>query len=99
MLKFSLFDAALPYAEFLSTFGGPADRDRWDQRRAALTLTPEQTGLLGKFTRVTNVLVLAGAWCGDCANNVPIFEKFASVATVIQQIGRASCRERVCSTV
>ncbi len=84
MLKFSLFDAALPYAEFLSTFGGPADRDRWDQRRAAVALTPEQVELLGKFTRVTQVMVLAGAWCGDCAAQCPILERFAEVAPALR---------------
>ena len=84
MLKFSLFDAALPYAEFLSTFGGPADRDRWDQRRAAVTLTPEQVELLGKFTRVTHVMMLAGAWCGDCAAQCPILERFAEVAPALR---------------
>ena len=84
MLNFSLFEAALPYAEFLETFGGPADRDRWDQRRAGVTLTPEQVELLGKFTRVTNVLVLAGAWCGDCAAQCPILERFAEAAPVLR---------------
>ncbi len=30
------------------------------------------------------VLVLAGAWCGDCINQCPIHEHFAAVAPVIQ---------------
>ena len=84
MLPFSFFDAALPYAEFLGTFGGPADRDRWDQRRAAVVPTAEQAQLLKKFTRVTNVLVLAGAWCGDCAAQCPILERFSEVAPVLR---------------
>ncbi len=84
MLKFSLFDAALPYAEFLGAFGGPADRDRWDQRRAAVVLTAEQVELLTKFTRVTHVMVLAGAWCGDCAAQCPILERFAEVAPALR---------------
>ncbi|MCP6726345.1 thioredoxin family protein, partial [Klebsiella pneumoniae] len=30
------------------------------------------------------VLCLAGAWCGDCVNQCPIFEHFAAAAPVIQ---------------
>lgn len=80
MLPFSSFDAALPYDDFLGRFGTAADKDRWDRTRKAAALTAEQTALLGKFTRRTNVLVLAGAWCGDCAGQCPIFERFAEAA-------------------
>jgi hypothetical protein len=30
-----------------------------------------------------NVMCLAGAWCGDCINQCPIFEHFAASAPVI----------------
>jgi len=30
------------------------------------------------------VLVLAGAWCGDCAGQCPIFERFAQVQPLIE---------------
>lgn len=83
MLPFSLFDAALPYADFLGQFGVPADRTRWDAVRSEVVLTLEQLTMLGAFTRHTNVLVLAGAWCGDCAKNCPIFERFAEIAPAL----------------
>ena len=80
MIAFDKFQAGLTYDEFLSTHGTPADRERWDRTRKAVQLTDEQTALLSQFTRTTNVLVLAGAWCGDCAGQCPIFEVFAAVA-------------------
>jgi thiol-disulfide isomerase/thioredoxin len=47
-------------------------------------LTPAQSDLLAQFTRETNVLVLAGAWCGDCSGQCPIFERFAEAAPVLK---------------
>jgi hypothetical protein len=84
MISFDLFPAALPYDEFLTRFGTATDRARWDGTRQAVTLTDAQRQLLDLFTRRTNVLVLAGAWCGDCANQCPIFERFAEAAPVLQ---------------
>lgn len=84
MIAFDKFRAGVPYAEFLATHGKPADRDRWDRARAAVHLTDEQQKLLASFTRETNLLVLAGAWCGDCAANCPIFDRFAEVAPVLK---------------
>jgi thiol-disulfide isomerase/thioredoxin len=46
-------------------------------------LTLDQTDLLQQFRRQTNVLVLAGAWCGDCARQCPIFTRFAEAAPVL----------------
>ncbi|MFO0848473.1 MAG: thioredoxin family protein [Gemmataceae bacterium] len=84
MLPFAFFDKALSYADFFAAHGTPADQARWDRTRAAVRLTDEQTALLQSFTRTTNVLLLAGAWCGDCAGNCPIFEAFAAAAPVLK---------------
>jgi thiol-disulfide isomerase/thioredoxin len=83
MLPFDSFADALPYDAFLRQFGTPADRANWDRVRAAVTLTPDQTALLGTFVRTTHVMVLAGAWCGDCVDQCPIFERFAEAASVL----------------
>lgn len=84
MLSFDFYNAALPYDEFFTTFGKPTDKPRWDATRAKVALTAEQQKLLGQFKRRMNVLVLAGAWCGDCAGQCPIFERFAELAPSIQ---------------
>lgn len=83
MNLFDSFTAALPLSDFLAKYGGDADRKRWTRAREQSHLTHGQKTLLGKFTRRTNVLVLAGAWCGDCSSQCPIFEAFAAAAPVI----------------
>lgn len=83
MLPFDTFNRALPYDAFLAKYGTASDTARWDRTREEVALTDEQRALLSKFTRRTNVLVLAGAWCGDCAAQCPIFERFAGVAPVL----------------
>lgn len=74
---------ALPYAEFLAAHATPEQRARWDAVHARVLLAPEQERLLAGFVRRMPVLVLAGAWCGDCVNQCPIFARFAAAAPVI----------------
>ncbi len=74
------FDAALSYHDFLARHATPDQRSRWDAFHARVTLTPAQTAVLGSFVRRMPVLVLAGAWCGDCVNQCPIFAHFAAAA-------------------
>jgi len=77
------FEAALPYRQFLERHGTPDQRSRWDAFHARVILTPDQKSLLGGFVRRMPVLVLAGAWCGDCVNQCPIFDHFAAAAKKI----------------
>jgi thiol-disulfide isomerase/thioredoxin len=78
MLDYSAkFAQALPYQEFLQKHGTEAHRQRWAAVHARVALSPEQTQLLAGFTRDMYVLVMAGAWCGDCVEQCPIFEHFA----------------------
>jgi len=83
MNLFPSFEHALPMSEFLAHYGSEGDRVRWQTVYERVHLTQVQRTLLGRFQRVTNVLVLAGAWCGDCANQCPIFERFAEAAPVL----------------
>ena len=68
----------LPYDEFLDRFATDQQRDDWNAVRDDLTLTDAQNELLDSFPRQMHVLVLAGAWCGDCVSQCPIFEAFAA---------------------
>lgn len=78
------FESALPYRSFLEKYGTPEQRRRWDDFYDHVTLSPEQRQLLASFVREMKVLVMAGAWCGDCVNQCPIFERFAEVNDRIQ---------------
>lgn len=83
MNLFNKFSLGLPLDAFLTKYGTPADKAKWQRAAEQTQLTDAQKLLLGKFVRRTNVLVLAGAWCGDCASQCPIFERFAEIAPVI----------------
>jgi hypothetical protein len=78
------FAHGLPYADFLQRHGTDVHRARWEAVYNQVVLTAAQRELLGSFTRAMPVLCLAGAWCGDCVNQCPIFAHFAQAAPPIQ---------------
>ena len=80
----SAFDESLPYAAFLDKYATPEQRRRWDAMHLRIELSADQTALLGGFVRRMPVLVLNGAWCGDCINQCPIFDHFAAASTAIE---------------
>jgi hypothetical protein len=84
MNLFAKFEAGAPLSAFLAKYGSDAHRNKWKLAAEQTGITGEQRKLLGAFTRKMNVLVLAGAWCGDCSSQCPILERFAEAAPVIQ---------------
>ena len=78
-----IFADALPYGAFLDRYANPAQRPRWDAMHARIALDAAQVDLLRGFVRRMPVLVLNGAWCGDCINQVPIFDHFARSSPAI----------------
>jgi hypothetical protein len=81
MFDFSAkFGAGLVYADFLKTHGTEAHRSRWADLHARVQLTKDQQSLIASFKREMKVLCLAGAWCGDCVNQCPIFDHFAATS-------------------
>jgi len=84
MIEFNLFQSALPCSQFLKRYGTVEDVTRWQKRQASITLNNDQKQLLQLFTRQTNVLFLAGAWCGDCVQQCTIVERFAEIAPAIR---------------
>jgi thiol-disulfide isomerase/thioredoxin len=77
------FAAALPYEHYLDRHATAEQRSRWDASHGRIALTAEQQRLLAGFVRRMPVLVLSGAWCGDCVNQCPIFARFAAAAPAI----------------
>jgi hypothetical protein len=74
----STFERGLAYAAFLDRYASSEQRRRWDDFYATVKLTGDQLALLQSWTRTMKVLVVAGTWCGDCVNQCPIFEHFAT---------------------
>lgn len=73
----SAFERGLPYEAFLQRYGSADHQKRWRAVYDQVILTDDQRTLLSSFTRSMNVLCLAGAWCGDCVQQCPIFPRFA----------------------
>jgi hypothetical protein len=84
MNLFEKYQAGLPYQDFLKRYGGGGHQARWQQVHEQVTLSAAQKALLKSFTRKMPALCLAGAWCGDCVNQCPIFEQFGAVTPTIQ---------------
>jgi len=78
------FETALPYREFLGKYGTAEQQRRWAEFHESIQLTEAQRSLLAGFKREMKVLVMAGAWCGDCVNQCPMFEHFAAASPQIQ---------------
>ncbi len=74
----------LPYGDFLAKYANPIQKQRWQAVLEQVTLTAAQRQLLASFTRRMDVICLAGAWCGDCINQCPIFEQFARATPTVQ---------------
>ena len=73
----SRWTQGLAYSPFLDQYATPEQRRRWDDLHAQVALTPTQQSLLQGFRRDMLVMVVTGAWCGDCIQQCPIFDHFA----------------------
>ena len=78
------FEEGLSYAEFLSMYGNEEHQRRWKGVFDEIRLSSGQTELLAGFKRDMKVLCVAGAWCGDCVNQCPIFAHFAAATPCLQ---------------
>src|SRR5262245_11512428 len=78
------FETGLGYHEFLAKYGTEEQRRRWESVHEKVSLTAPQRELLASFRRDTKVLCLAGAWCGDCVNQCPIFDHFGLISHRLQ---------------
>ncbi len=77
------FASALPYQEYLQQHGSAKDRQKWSSVEASLALSADQRQLLHSFRREMRVLCMAGAWCGDCVQQCPIFRRFQQETSTI----------------
>lgn len=85
MLNFAeKFPLGLNYHDFLDKHGSEEHRRRWQGVYDRVSLKLEQLQMLSGFVREMKVLCLAGAWCGDCVEQCPIFERFAEIAPAIE---------------
>jgi hypothetical protein len=74
------FSEGLNYHDFLARHSTDEHRRRWAAVYERVQLTAQQREELAGFVRQMKVLCVAGAWCGDCVNQCPIFQRFAEAA-------------------
>lgn len=74
------FENGLSYSVFLDKHATDEQKQRWGAVHDQINLTTAQRDLLSGFVRQMKVLVVAGAWCGDCVNQCPIFDHFVEAS-------------------
>jgi len=84
MNLFAKYQEGLGFVDFLARYATGPQKEKWAKVLGQVVLTPAQKQLLAAFQREMHVLCLAGAWCGDCSGQCPIFEHFARTAPVIK---------------
>jgi len=76
----SKFDSGFSYSDFLEKHGSDSDRMKWKSVHDLVDLNADQKSLISGFGRQMNVLVMAGAWCGDCVSQVPILDHIENLS-------------------
>ena len=84
MNLYERFGQGLTYDAFITRYANDVQKERWRAFHDQVRLTDAQRTLLRSFTRTMPVICLAGAWCGDCVNQCPMFAHFAAEASGIQ---------------
>jgi thiol-disulfide isomerase/thioredoxin len=79
----SAFNQALPYEAFLKEHATAENKDRWEAACSQVSLSPSHQQVLSGFVRRMPVMVLTGAWCGDCASQCPILKHFSDATSCI----------------
>ncbi len=72
----SEFQSALAYGEYLKS-SKANEQANWADFHKRVTITDAQRTLIDGFNRRVNVLVVSGAWCGDCVQQCPMLDHIA----------------------
>lgn len=75
------FESALSYSDYMATDADKAAN--WQTIYDQTQLTETQQTLIKGFTRKVNVLCVSGIWCGDCAQQGPLFQRIAEANPLI----------------
>lgn len=78
------WETGLTLDAFLKKYATDEHRRRWQLSAERIALTPDQKALLRGFTRRMKLLVLAGAWCGDCISQCPILSHVEAVCELVE---------------
>lgn len=76
----NVFEAGRDYATWLANAESTENRDRMEQIRAGVALTPQVRGWLGGLERPVHVVAIAEDWCGDVVRHAPVLAALAEAA-------------------
>lgn len=90
-----IYASGLSYNDYLAKYGNENQQQRWAVKRNTLSLNAAQKELLSRFTRKMHVLCMAGAWCGDCVDQCPMFALLEEASSNIEVrfVDRDDCDE------
>lgn len=80
----SKWESGLGYQDYLSKHANEQDAARWRSVHSAMDLGDPVREMLRSWTRKMPVLVMSGAWCGDCAEQCPLFEKIENENPLVE---------------
>lgn len=88
-----IYSSGVSYDDFLAQYANDNQRQRWAAKRETLVLHDDHQKLLGEFKRKMHVLCMAGAWCGDCVDQCPMFAVLeeASPNIEVRYVDRDDC--------
>ncbi|MCH2142252.1 MAG: thioredoxin family protein [Phycisphaerales bacterium] len=75
------FEVAHSYEDYLAA--SPDHAQAWHDMAERITLLPTHHTLLESFIRPMRMLVVSGAWCGDCVRQGPAIAAIAQACDVI----------------
>ncbi len=80
----AVFDAGLPYAEWLRAGATPGNGEAMEALREAQVLEPAVASFLAALPRPVRVVAIAEDWCGDVVKHVPVLARMAQAAPALQ---------------
>lgn len=80
----AVFAAGRTYADWLSIAEDPKNVEKMETRRREIKLHPAVEPLLAALPRPVHVVAIAEDWCGDVHRHVPVLQKLAEFAPILQ---------------
>jgi len=79
----SKWEGGLGYHDYLEKHASDGDKARWQTTHSQIDLGEPVQAMLKSWKRRMPVVVMSGAWCGDCAEQCPLFEKIESINPLV----------------
>ena len=80
----AIFASGKPFDAWLDAVESPQNRDAMRQALADQALEPHLAAALGALPRPVYVVVIAEDWCGDVRRHVPVLERLAHAAPMLE---------------